>query len=169
MNFAVKKYQKLDEIMRDVCTDVQAFDVKFIYDNDETILQRIKELEGINKMTYPAVIMTGWSESEEDVHTLTVTIDQLWLIHMTNKEEFSEFRSEQRFEKFLLPLQNELEYRLKSNEFVWFKDANIDSLKYASRRREMLAGTGENLQEFSSPVDAIVYEGLQLKLIKKKC
>jgi hypothetical protein len=88
---------------------------------------------------------------------------------MTRKEEFSEFRSEQRFEKFLLPLQNELEYRLKSNEFVLFKDVVIDRLNYASRRREMLAGTGENLQEFSSPVDAIVYEGLQLKLIKKKC
>lgn len=166
MNFEAKTYQKLNEIISDVCDEITGFDTSFIFDIDEKIITRLQlreENPGIN--LYPAVLMTGWSDTEEDQLTITVDIDQLWIVIDTSREEFSEYRSEEKYNKILIPLMNEFEYRLKTSPNIMFKDPRLDGLSFSIRRREMLAST-ENEHQFNSPVDAIVYEGLQLQIIK---
>lgn len=161
--FEAKEYQKFDEILAGVCSKIEGFDVNFIYDNDFTIQKRITELE--NGKAYPSIVMTGWSDVSESSLNVSVTIDQLWILTLTEAEVFSEERSKKNYETVLLPIQNEFEYRLKNSKYFVFHDL-CNGLDFNLRRREMDVKTTKSINNLPSNVDAIVYEGLKLTLKK---
>jgi hypothetical protein len=162
-SFAIRDYQDLPAQMRSVVSQIEGYSVEFLYDGAIKLVERMRKLEQLGKI-YPLIAMTGWTETEETKTHLSVTLNQLIIASLTDKDYYSEKRDEFNFKPVLLPVQNEFEYRLINCGYYIFGDS-CDGIEFASRRREMFFGDNTE-HEGASPIDAIVYEGIDLTINK---
>lgn len=162
--FEMRQYQDVPAQMRSVVSMISGFNVGFLYDGAIKLIERMKKMESEGEI-YPLIALTGWTETDETNTYLQVELDQLIIANLTDKDFYSEERDEYNYKPILIPVQNEFEKRIIECGYYIFQDC-CSGIEFTSRQREMFFGNDVE-HEGASPIDAIVYESIKLKINKQ--